>query len=426
MDALLLSDFRSFRGNIDVPLRPLTLLVGENSGGKSSFLAAARLAWDTVFQPHSPRFNEPPFELGAYPHIASAWPSALARSFQIGCRVGEVEHRATYSESEGQPALTGWSVKIPSASIQTRLVRRMSGRSTWKTDLAADGLEVSSSVRADDPAERAWNNWVLSPTILSSRSWAGSGTRQVDNATFRAIESELRAFTSSLVRPVGFSAVQRVPSRTEDPVHGENRESLAWTQMLAERLTLSAHRRDFTKELQAFGEDAGLFSSVKLNRLPADGNRGQHAADPFQVLVEVRGNLRNLVDVGYGVSQILPIAITIIEAEDRSPIWLIQQPEGHLHPQAQAAFGTFLTRMVAKNGHRVLVETHSDFLIDRVRMEVRDRTIRPEDVQILHFQPNQRGTRIHQVTIDTIGNVQNAPAGYRRFFLDELGRSLGA
>ena len=64
MDKLILQDVRCFRGQQEIPLAPLTLLVGENSTGKSTVLAAARLAWDIGNGVASPDFNEEPFDWG--------------------------------------------------------------------------------------------------------------------------------------------------------------------------------------------------------------------------------------------------------------------------------------------------------------------------------------------------------------------------
>ena len=107
-------------------------------------------------------------------------------------------------------------------------------------------------------------------------------------------------------------------------------------------------------------------------------------------------------------------------------MFLLQQPEVHLHPSAQAAMGSLFCQ-VAGYERQVVVETHSDHLIDRVRMDVRDgRTkLKPEDVSILYFERNDLDVCIHSLRFDEHGNVQGAPDGYRNFFLEETRRSLG-
>ena len=108
-------------------------------------------------------------------------------------------------------------------------------------------------------------------------------------------------------------------------------------------------------------------------------------------------------------------------------MFLLQQPEVHLHPSAQAALGTLFCG-IASWQRQLIVETHSDHLLDRVRMDVRDRAtnLKPEDVSILYFEPNGLDVKIHSLTLDDNGNVLNAPLGYRQFFMEEMRRSIGS
>ena len=76
---------------------------------------------------------------------------------------------------------------------------------------------------------------------------------------------------------------------------------------------------------------------------------------------------------------------------------------------------------------QLIVETHSDHLIDRVRMDIRDKKtdLRAEDVSILFFEPNDLDVTIHSLRLDDNGNVLDAPPTYRQFFMTEMQRSLG-
>ena len=157
---------------------------------------------------------------------------------------------------------------------------------------------------------------------------------------------------------------------------------------------------------------------------------GKKDNEPFQLQVRKyartrKGPMRNLIDVGYGVSQALPL-LTELLREDCSPIFLLQQPEVHLHPSAQAALGSLFCSIAAPN-RQLIVETHSDHLLDRVRMEIRDGTAKlgPDDVSVLFFERDELDVQIHSLRIDDDGNVLGAPDTYRSFFLEETARSLG-
>ena len=82
--------------------------------------------------------------------------------------------------------------------------------------------------------------------------------------------------------------------------------------------------------------------------------------------VKVRGPKANIVDVGYGVSQILPILVQILSpnvSRHEMSFSLLQQPEVHLHPKAQAEFSSLLARLANKGDRSFIVETHSDYMI---------------------------------------------------------------
>ena len=131
----------------------------------------------------------------------------------------------------------------------------------------------------------------------------------------------------------------------------------------------------------------------------------------------------NLVDVGYGVSQALPIIVGSILAP-KGQIVLIQQPEVHLHPKAQAALGTFFSELVRDTDKRYVIETHSDFLVDRVRMAIASGKISSSDVNIAFLQRDGLDVTIHELQLDALGNIVDPPGKYREFFLEEETRLL--
>lgn len=181
------------------------------------------------------------------------------------------------------------------------------------------------------------------------------------------------------------------------------------------------------ESLEQFGKNAGLFDDIRVKRL------GKSGSDPFQLQVRkhdgrYRGPWRNMADVGYGVSQILPIVTEILQGPNEGlqrTLFLLQQPEVHLHPSAQAALGSLFCQ-VASPKKQLIVETHSDHLIDRIRMDIRDgrSALKPEDVTVLYFERNGQEVDIHPIRFDELGNVLDAPPSYRRFFMEEVTRSI--
>ena len=135
--------------------------------------------------------------------------------------------------------------------------------------------------------------------------------------------------------------------------------------------------------------------------------------------------------MGYGVSQVLPVITELLRPDTWNPfselsIFLLQQPEVHLHPSAQAALGSLFCQLAGPE-RQLVVETHSDHLLDRVRMDVRDdkASLKPDDVSVLFFERGELDVHIHSLRLDDIGNVLDAPPSYRQFFMEETRRSLG-
>ena len=170
--------------------------------------------------------------------------------------------------------------------------------------------------------------------------------------------------------------------------------------------------------LVAFGKDSGLFNGLKVRDLRKQG-------DPFQIQVRNVGPDRNLIDVGYGVSQILPV---IFDAAQGKPgqAFLFQQPEVHLHPKAQAEFATAIAGLVGNHDMQAVIETHSDFILDRLRIEARSgEKISPDDVAILYFERKGTSVKVHEMGLDDQANLTNVPRGFRDFFLREQRQLLG-
>ena len=150
--------------------------------------------------------------------------------------------------------------------------------------------------------------------------------------------------------------------------------------------------------------------------------------NPFQLRVKVRGPNSNIMDVGYGVSQILPILVDILDPPAfyrHRRTSLLQQPEIHLHPRAQAEFSSLLVKLASKGDQSFIVETHSDYLIDRARIEIRKGNIRPEDVSLIYFEPKGNIVKVHNIGFDKEANLTNIPSHYRDFFLKESKRLMG-
>jgi predicted ATPase len=127
-------------------------------------------------------------------------------------------------------------------------------------------------------------------------------------------------------------------------------------------------------------------------------------------------------NVGFGITYVLPILVAILASHPGS-LLLIENPEAHLHPKGQAQMGDLLAR-AASGGVQIVVETHSDHVLNGIRVAVHDGKLQPDDVQ-LHFFQRRKDDGQSQVVSPRIkhdGRIDRWPDG----FFDEWDKSLEA
>jgi len=443
MDALILENIRCFTEPPPIPIRPITLLVGENSTGKTTVLASIRLVADLIRQLQTPDFNEEPFQLGSYNDIAnyrgSRW---RAPSFSLGFEVSQNGRRpikrhtpvhkkpirflTIFTRYSAQPILSEWKIYSGGYSICTHI----------DTEGHIDSLEVhspSNSIRlhgkvlrdlfpsASNP-RHLFRFFIIFPDILTIEDIQFEGTlpSQEDTKYIQhLIDQVVFSFRSP---PYAVAPIRTKPKRTYDPISEQPTPEGDHIPMVLAR-TSNANPEDWdrlSKQLAEFGKTSGLFNTITVKNL------SRAESGPFQIRLSFGGPKFNLVDIGYGVSQGLPVVVDALRAKKGQTV-LIQQPEVHLHPRAQAALGSLLAGLAMTDKKTFIIETHSDHLIDRIRMDVRDGVggLKPEHVSIIYFERTSGSeVQIYPMTVDKLGNLLDAPRGYRRFFLDEERRFL--
>ena len=119
---------------------------------------------------------------------------------------------------------------------------------------------------------------------------------------------------------------------------------------------------------------------------------------------------RKPYNVGFGISYILPIIVTGLIAEEGS-IFIVENPEAHLHPHGQSQMGKFLA-MVAAAGVQVIVETHSEHVINGMRVAAVTDIISNENITINFFSKKGKEHQIKEITINERGELSDYPFGF--------------
>lgn len=150
-------------------------------------------------------------------------------------------------------------------------------------------------------------------------------------------------------------------------------------------------------------KDIGVLADVIPTRM-GDGQ--------FKVNIRVHENDKevNLSDAGFGISQFMPIIISDVELGKDSTLY-ISQPEVHLHPKAQANFGDYLVSQIDQN-KRYVIETHSEYLINRLRLAIVNGDMPEEDIKVYYISQENEGTKLHTISFNRKGQIIGAPKDF--------------
>lgn len=144
----------------------------------------------------------------------------------------------------------------------------------------------------------------------------------------------------------------------------------------------------------------------------------------YEVLVRTPGARKpvNITDVGFGVSQFLPVLVQCLYAPANS-IVVIEQPEIHLHPGAQAWLADFFIEVIrgwgdgSQRNVQIIIESHSEHFLRRLQRRIAEKSFTKDEVAAYFFRPGTNGARLDPLDVDIFGNIRNWP---EKFFGDTM------
>lgn len=125
--------------------------------------------------------------------------------------------------------------------------------------------------------------------------------------------------------------------------------------------------------------------------------------------IAVNGAERDLTAVGVGASQVLPV-VTLVLGVPPSSLVLLEQPELHLHPAVQARLADFFIK--ARPDLRLIVETHSETLVSRMRRRVAEGDLTPETLSIVFVGQEDGISKFSELTVGAYGDLSEWPEGF--------------
>ena len=176
-------------------------------------------------------------------------------------------------------------------------------------------------------------------------------------------------------------------------------------------------RQPFTEFIANWLKDLGVIHSFVVKPV-AEGRK------EYEVLVKTHAKAPEvkITDVGFGVSQVLPVLVQAFYCPPNSTVWM-EQPEIHLHPQVQAELAdVFISAIRAReeSGPRnvqLIIESHSEHFLNRLQRRIAEGEITPDDIAIYFCKKTGSATELEPLELNLLGDIENWP---ENFFGDEM------
>jgi predicted ATPase len=414
---LRIKNFKCLKDTGDLEIRPLTFLVGPNSSGKSSLLQMLLMLRQTM---DSNDFNNPLapnnglVNLGSYPEFI--YKNDISQELEVDLEFCNYPKRNKKiflnSTFFYNPTTTQIELKESNINYNNEYISKIIRRQ--KEEKKYSG--IFTITKKGKEKGRKWNIKNIKPVKFYNyfiRLDKEKGQKDIDKKIppedfFRRagflIEMELRFYLFYLgplrIFPRRFSG----PSGQEPQdvgVRGERAIDVLWF------LNRSKEKKEkeVTLQVQKWVKEFGFADKMELSRIGESNIYKVLITDPA-MKIEV-----NLVDIGFGAPQVIPVIIESFYARNDSLI-LIEQPEIHLHPKAQSILGDLFISAFNDGKRRFIIETHSEHLLNRVRRRIAEGKIKKEDVVIYYFENTFDGTSIQEVKLNEKGQYYKFPKGF--------------
>lgn len=406
---IYIDNYKGFKDTV-VSLKEVNFFVGENSTGKTAVLNLMEILSHSNFWV-APDFNSDEIELGYFSEMVSQ-NGAERKYFSIGSSISgaKMEKGAcqyiwmNFSEKDFQPEVSESKFICGDLTVWCSISDK---ETTYRTKHVENGIVFSEWVRDfkgyGETKKVETKNVPLFGIIRALVEKDIRGIKDSSNGrfTFSGIYNHMY-----WMAPIRAKAKRWYESYNISYTPEGNHTPILLKRYLNSKSVTS---KNFYEALTAFGKDSGLFDDVNV--------RDDKPETPFSVNV-LYGNLNmNIANVGYGVSQVLPLVVEMLRSKSES--FALQQPEVHLHPRAQAAFGDLIYKVATKNKNRLIIETHSDYMINRFRYAVSKGKGKISS-QVLFFSRDESGIHIDEMPIDAKGQYSvEVPQKFMSFFLEE-------
>ena len=473
INTIQLENFKAFKNSKCIKLAKINLVVGKNSAGKSSLvksiLGASQTARERKMDNSDFRLVGDLADLGTFKDTIHGKEENSKFSISFGIQAPNRRHdhvlTLKYTYKKG-PRLVSATVSGIKAFVGKDLVCSAKGsyKNQNKFKLGMSG-QVLSHTRIEDTSHielnqpeveipeilRKLNQFIADERGADSETkedvtkqvmvlndmyirivqlvkyekkdvWHTANTFSTDNDVLSEVSGASRAIDTILTNCVYIGPLRDEPSRSARLAVSSGNSSGKKGENLAVMLHSNLEDTDFKDKFNHYLKKLGIADGIITSESYLSVSKMDSKTGYINILLEKNGQYNTLVDVGFGTSQVLPVVFELMAQKNR--LILIEQPELHLHPSAQAEIGDLLVDSM-KRKNQLIVETHSVTLIERVRRLIREGKLDHKDVNIIYIQdnPEKRCSECKQIGFLSNGDF-DSPWPERDFFGERAAEAL--
>lgn len=417
--SITVAGYKSIGAKCTVAIRPLTILAGANSSGKSSIIQPLLLLKQTLESPYDPgplRLDGPHVRFTKSSQLFSRVSSRNSNQFEVGCEISSsARFGSQFRKSQrGVEIAASWFTPDSGSGETIRLSAGMS------SDQIRDSISISKVAESDRNRKSGGKGIVWS--IHRDRCF-------LEARRFNEGDSSGLVFglSSHLLSPI--AGLLHVPGLRGNP--SRTYKTTAVGEFFPGTF------EDYAASVIAGWQSQKDIRLIRLHRqLSALGLTWKiHALRVAETQVELRvgrlvkpahggaNDLVSIADVGIGISQVLPVLVALLQAKWGQLVY-IEQPESHLHPRAQVELANVLIE-AANHGVRVVTETHSSLLLLALQTAVAKGDIDRRHVILHWFQRTKDGaSEITSREPDETGAYGDWPEDFGDVILETEARYL--
>jgi predicted ATPase len=394
--SISLRNFRAFQEEITIRVRPVTVLIGRNSAGKSSVIKFLLMLKQTLESQGDSFFvtEGRDVQLGTWKdlrHANTRHGSAVDKYLRFSIEVVTEDLPSAEIQEMWKIVSTGGVVRSQGNTIKVHMefprqpVRRenpqgrfvIAGNVLYAAKFKVGKHEVRGFLETDEVFRKTTGNLETSGFLRFSKR-TDSVSKVVEAIAGEPFLEALRyEFTSQRhLSPVREESQQVIQTGSPPPGFVGHKGEYAMPHLV--RILANPEKEDKANLILKFAAQVARVEKLKFR------------SEVARLLSDVRGTNMDtgamclLADFGFGVSQCLPIFVQGA-MHDSHQLLIVEQPEAQLHPTAQLELGSYFAELWLRHKVPSLIETHSANVLLRLRKLVKQGALQPQDVSVAYF-----------------------------------------